>query len=127
MYYLLTAFGRNLEPQPPAPMIPVFATPDLEEAHWVRGLLEAEGIPAEVRGGHLQTIKRSPHLLESMEPIVWILDLRQREAAQVVIDRYLRGGDEAPAGPLWVCPACGEELEPQFDRCWNCGTGRPPE
>ncbi|MFT5469655.1 MAG: putative membrane protein YvbJ [Verrucomicrobiales bacterium] len=33
----------------------------------------------------------------------------------------------------WVCPKCGEELEPQFELCWNCGTSSdapnktPPE
>ena len=23
---------------------------------------------------------------------------------------------------MWKCPNCGEEIEEQFDTCWNCGT-----
>ena len=29
-----------------------------------------------------------------------------------------------PVGGPWNCPQCGEELEPQFDACWKCGTTR---
>ena len=24
----------------------------------------------------------------------------------------------------WKCPKCGEEIEAQFDACWNCGAFR---
>jgi len=24
-------------------------------------------------------------------------------------------------GNPWKCPACGEQLEPQFGSCWKCG------
>lgn len=24
----------------------------------------------------------------------------------------------------WKCAACGEQSEPDFEVCWNCGTGR---
>lgn len=30
----------------------------------------------------------------------------------------------------WTCPNCSEELDADFDRCWNCGTnaaGEPPD
>jgi len=26
--------------------------------------------------------------------------------------------------PMWRCPKCGEQIDPEFDACWNCGTGR---
>lgn len=25
----------------------------------------------------------------------------------------------------WRCPNCREEVEPQFEMCWNCGTEKP--
>ena len=25
---------------------------------------------------------------------------------------------------MWVCPACGVEVEDNFEVCWGCGTGR---
>ena len=28
------------------------------------------------------------------------------------------------AGPSWTCPGCGEEVEGNFDTCWNCGRER---
>lgn len=31
---------------------------------------------------------------------------------------------EAPPGPPWICPACGEDSEAGFDACWNCGRSR---
>ncbi len=27
---------------------------------------------------------------------------------------------------MWRCPKCGEEIEDQFDACWNCLTARGP-
>lgn len=27
---------------------------------------------------------------------------------------------DATAG-LWTCPNCSQQIEPPFDRCWNCG------
>lgn len=32
-----------------------------------------------------------------------------------------QGGDGSGA---WTCPACGEEGEPGYDACWNCGRER---
>lgn len=28
------------------------------------------------------------------------------------------------AGVPWACPGCGEEVEGNFDTCWNCGRAR---
>ena len=25
---------------------------------------------------------------------------------------------------MWICSACNEEIEDQFDSCWKCGAGR---
>ena len=31
---------------------------------------------------------------------------------------------DEPVGKSWKCSKCGEELEPQFESCWSCGTAR---
>lgn len=38
----------------------------------------------------------------------------------------LSGADALPL-PVepWTCPKCREQLEGQFDKCWECGTTRP--
>jgi len=28
------------------------------------------------------------------------------------------------SAPNWTCPACGEQVEGNFDTCWNCGRDR---
>ena len=34
--------------------------------------------------------------------------------------------DPTPSSaPAWRCSACGENLEAQFDVCWQCGARRP--
>lgn len=39
--------------------------------------------------------------------------------AKAVLEGH--GGDGSGA---WQCPACGEDGEPGFDACWNCGRER---
>jgi len=31
---------------------------------------------------------------------------------------------DLPPLPQWVCVHCGEQVEGQFDVCWNCGAAR---
>ncbi len=43
-----------------------------------------------------------------------------------VTDGPREAGEPAPAGlDAWTCPGCGQEVEGQFDACWNCGAPRP--
>jgi hypothetical protein len=56
---------------------------------------------------------------------VWILDAADLERAQPIVDDFARGPAE-PTGPSWHCPRCGEQVEPEFDVCWQCGQDRKP-
>jgi hypothetical protein len=44
-------------------------------------------------------------------------------------DKPADSKDEPPkaSDKLGKCPKCGEELEPQFEACWKCGTVRKPD
>ena len=101
----------------------VFVAQHPTEAHLVRGLLEANGIAAEVHGESLfSTRGESPASADTL-PTVWVTDEGDAARAQDVL---------APYGPrpasnestTWVCGTCSEKIESQFTECWRCGASR---
>jgi len=92
----------------------VFSSFDIVAVHHARNLLEAEGIGAVVRNERLASAMGELPPAECQAE-VWVLD----EADAARAERLLREGRPA-AGAAWVCPACGEQLEPQFTQCWRC-------
>jgi hypothetical protein len=103
----------------------VYLAQDPIEANMLVDLLEAEGIEAVVQGEYLYAIRG---LVPATYPTVWVVnedEYDQARALALEFDRQQReGGDEEPWEP-WVCPACGETIEGQFDQCWHCGADRP--
>lgn len=92
------------------------------EAHLIKGMLEAEGIRAEVKGDQLYGAFGELPIL----PSVWVLDDTLAEQADRVIIDFLRGGAARRYGhQRWTCTQCGEVLEGQFTDCWKCGSPRP--
>lgn len=79
------------------------------EAHSVRILLEANGIPAVVMGDAISET--------GLEPILVYVHRENMELAQTVIR-------EVPAAaevliPEWNCK-CGEKVDAGFNICWSC-------
>jgi hypothetical protein len=92
------------------------------EAHLIRGMLEAEGIQALVKGDQLYGAYGELPIL----PTVWILDDALAAQAARIAMEYLQGTAARRHGhDRWTCPKCGETLEGQFTDCWSCGTARP--
>ncbi len=100
----------------------IFTAKHPTEAHLIRGMLESEGIRAEVRGDQLYGAFGELPVL----PTVWIFDITAESAAQRLVGEFLHG---TPAHrhrhERWTCPYCNEALEGQFTECWNCGHSRP--
>ncbi|TDB02713.1 DUF2007 domain-containing protein [Halomonas marinisediminis] len=98
----------------------VFAHSNTLLVSHVYNLLEAAGIPAELRnmtlGGGAGELP-----LGECEPEVWVKS-HNRERADALIGDALTGRSDAAA---WHCPGCGETLEGVFEACWKCGAGRP--
>ena len=93
------------------------------EAHLIRGMLEAEGIRAIVKGDQLYGAYGELPVL----PTVWILDDTLAASANVLVIEFLLGTAARKYGhQRWTCSQCGEVLEGQFTDCWNCGSARPP-
>jgi hypothetical protein len=104
----------------------VYSAPNEMDAHLLRGLLEEQGIAAQVMGGLLaNTVLPVPAL--GVAPSVWINE-EDVERAMPIVKRYdtRSAGQETPQDN-WTCPACGEVVEGQFTDCWNCLTPRPKE
>jgi len=103
----------------------IYGARDSTEAEFVRGLLEAEEIPAVVQGSALEGARGDIPFTAASLPSVWVNETDVERATQIV-DEFRRGGPAAtlPQVP-WTCPNCGEMLEGQFTSCWKCGTEKP--
>lgn len=95
---------------------------DPVDAHMVRGMLEAQGIAAVVKGDIAWSARGETPPMDDTAPQVWVDEADLAEAREA-IDRRERG--DVGRGRPWGCPSCGERIEAQFDQCWNCGTDRP--
>ncbi|HKW13347.1 MAG TPA: DUF2007 domain-containing protein [Candidatus Krumholzibacteria bacterium] len=62
----------------------VFVAQNPAEAHLVRGMLESNGIPAEVRGEALWGTRGETPLTPDTLPTVWVDDPDATEAARIV-------------------------------------------
>jgi hypothetical protein len=90
----------------------------IEAAH-VRNVLEACGIPAQLKNDRLWGAVGEIPILEAW-PQVWV----EHEADAARARDCLRALERAPDAPAWACPGCGEPLEGQFVSCWRCGRER---
>jgi hypothetical protein len=90
----------------------------LEIAH-LRNVLLTAGIDCVVRNDRLGGVLGEIPFLECW-PELWVRDPRDTLRARGLIDEALR-----PATPdePWLCPGCGERIEPQFTQCWRCASG----
>lgn len=88
----------------------------------LRNLLVREGIESEVRIPFLAAASGDLPMTECWSEL-WILDDGDLERAMKLINASLEPGTQAYAS--WKCAECGEEVEGQFEACWNCGSSRP--
>ena len=88
------------------------------EAVFIRGLLEAEGIPVRLKSMELWTAAVEIYFAEGARPSVWVPRAAVGQAERVLAQR-----DRSGRGRDWTC-RCGERLEAQFTVCWHCGRSR---
>jgi hypothetical protein len=106
-------------------MIKIFVARHPTEAHLVKGLLGTEGIVAEVQGEELYGARGAVPISEDTLPSVWV-DEASAETALAIIESYAnRNAATDTLDQPWRCPACGEQVESQFESCWKCGADRP--
>jgi rubrerythrin len=111
----------------------IYTARDDMDAHFLQGLLEQEGITAMIQGEALEGAWGNMPVSAKSLPGVWVDETDVAKATPIVEEYQMREDahlkdpdkDDNTARPTWKCPKCGEEVEDQFDECWNCGADRP--
>ena len=88
----------------------------------LRNLLLGEGIESEVRIPFLAAASGDLPITECWSEL-WVVDDRDLERAKKLIDAAIEPGTQTYVP--WKCAQCDEEVEGQFEACWNCGSSRP--
>jgi hypothetical protein len=101
-------------------MIRVFSAPTHFLVYNMKNILESYGIDSKIVG------ENRAAAVGEIPPIeAWIelhVNEEDEKKALEIIDVVIK--DPIDEGDAWTCPECGEEIEPQFSTCWNCGTDR---
>ncbi|OEF25369.1 DUF2007 domain-containing protein [Vibrio rumoiensis] len=97
----------------------IFSAQNPVEAHIVRGLLESQGIEAQVHSDNIFSLKGEIPMTNDTDPYVWLVDHMFEGKAKKIIAEYDNRKDDD--SPNWVCDLCNESVEIQFAICWNCG------
>jgi hypothetical protein len=102
----------------------IYRAANLSEAHILRGILEESGIETIVQGESLNPLRGMLPVTLETNPSVCILNDDDEERAMKVLEEYREKTDAIVDQTPWICGGCGEEIEPQFTDCWNCGSSR---
>jgi len=86
------------------------------EAEMALNQLQAMGISGVLEKDDADGLMPQLDMIEGIALLVFPEDAAQARA-------ILQGTGGDGSGP-WTCPACGEEGEPGYDACWNCGRER---
>ena len=87
----------------------------------LKNLLEGEGISCSIRNQFLSGALGDIPAFECW-PQLWVTHPADWLRAKGVLSEFLaKPDDERP----WECDVCGEHIDGQFGRCWNCGGASP--
>jgi hypothetical protein len=89
------------------------------------GYLKDHGVDAEMVGGAFSSVRGELANIRGVLPLIYVVNDEDADRAKALIQEYEAKLRQAPEGEPWVCPACGEALEPQFESCWKCQAERP--
>lgn len=98
-------------------MVKIYSAPVGANVHNLANVLEGHGIACQIRGEERRSVigELPPH---ECWPELWVQEDQAAEARKIIAAANV--SDQ----PGWTCSNCGEELEGQFDVCWQCGTER---
>lgn len=102
----------------------VFQHPDTLLIGHVRNLVEAAGMPCEIRNWTLSGGMGDLAPIDC-EPTLWVAPHNVDRARQVIEcwNREMQG-TSASEVERWRCERCDEWHDGRFDSCWQCGRAR---
>jgi hypothetical protein len=109
-------------------VVRVFIASHPLEAHMIRGVLEADGIDAVVRGEALFAVRGLTPVTPDTLPSVWVMNDADADRALALLGdpRRVRVA-ETGRDRAWRCPACNEFVGPELAVCWQCGHAEPAD
>ena len=93
----------------------LYAAANLQEAKIISDVLSQHGINSLIKNLSSQGLGGELPIMANY-PTIYVDDEDYEEA------RKLMEGNQR-LGSVWTC-SCGEDNEPQFSECWNCGASR---
>jgi hypothetical protein len=99
----------------------VFSGQDVLVVASIRNVLLNAGIESEVRTPFLAAALGDIPFSECWSE-VWIANDEDSERAEAVIRAV--SGASVETREEWKCSTCSEEIEGQFETCWQCGAAR---
>lgn len=96
----------------------IYSEPNPIFIYQIKDLLEEKGMAAIIKNEHLSGgVGELPPT--EVWPELWVVNNDDKDPAKRVVDDFMGSIKANPES--WVCPACGEEIEGQFNICWSCG------
>lgn len=101
-------------------MLKLYTAENPVEAHLLKGFLESNGIEAMVQGDLLFGGRGEIPLTFDTLPTVWAVKPSEHARAQILLEEW----NTHSVLPDWDCTGCGEQVEGDFESCWQCGAMR---
>ncbi|BDS07398.1 hypothetical protein NT6N_24380 [Oceaniferula spumae] len=100
----------------------IFESIDFARVGLLQSILESEGIGTLVKNYDLAATA-GVIAASDCYPELWIIDEAKFEQAERIIESYNSPAPES--GSTWICFTCKNEVDSNFDACWNCSVPRP--
>ena len=96
----------------------IYSEPNPIFIHQLKDLLAEKGIATIIKN---ELLAGGAGELPPTEvwPELWIVNKEDKEPAKRLVDNFLQS--TKTKSHSWICKSCGEEIEGQFNICWNCG------
>ncbi|MCY4642886.1 MAG: DUF2007 domain-containing protein [Gammaproteobacteria bacterium] len=98
----------------------IYSEPSPVFIYHIKDLLEEKGIATIIKNELLAgAVGELPPT--EVWPELWVVDNEDKEVAEKLVDDFIQSTKSRSLD--WVCEKCGEQIEGQFNVCWNCGFG----
>ncbi len=91
--------------------------------------IEAQLLMDFLAGYHIETVLLGDYLTGAAGelpansfPVIWVVEDEDLPRARELLAHFHSTREADPAS--WECGSCGEQIEGEFDLCWNCGKAR---